>query len=214
MMNGLLRIVFRLARMLGAGTAGALIVAVLPACGGGGTTSSPAPAPTATPLPGVKFYLPLAVGNSWTYNCAGGGSITDSIPAAQPVGSIEAFRFVIQFPGGSSQTQLLANNSDGSTTLYGYIAQDGTGVFVVPSVIIALNPTPGQQFNYPGQNSGTFVTRSFVGSGTSQTPLGTFNVATYSESSGADTYSYALGTGIAEQKHGSSDCLLAAIHLH
>lgn len=209
-----LRMVFRTARTVGTATACALAVAALQACGGGGTTSSPAPAPTATPKPGVKFYQPLAVGNTWNYTCGNNVATTDSIPAAEPVGSIEGFRLALQFPGGASQTQILANNADGSTTLYGYLV-NGSPVFVVPSVIVGANPTPGQQFNYPGPSSGTFVTRSFVGFTTSHlTPLGVFNVAVYSENGGADTYSYALGTGIAEQTHGAFDCLLASFHLH
>lgn len=215
MKHGLLRIVFRNARTVGTAAAGALAVAVLPACGGGGTTSSPAPAPTATPNPGVKFYLPLAVGNTWTYACGNNVTITDVVSAAEPVGNIEGFRFDLQVPGGTSQTQILANSSDGSTALFGYVDKNGSLVFVVPTVIIGVNPTPGQTFNYPGPSSGIYVKRSFVGLGTTHvTPLGVFNVAVYSENGGADTYSYALGTGIAEQTHGSFDCLLASFHLH
>jgi hypothetical protein len=209
-MNCLLRIVVRLARTLGAGAAAALIFAALPACDSG-TTSSPALAPS--PFRGLKFYLPLAVGNTWTYTCGGGVTLTDSISAAQPVGSIEAFRFVLQFPGGSSQTQLLANNADGTTTLYGHIF-NGNPVFVVPEAIIVVDPAPGQSFNYRGP-LGNEVSRNFVSFRmTHVTPLGIFNAAVYTENGGTDTYSYALGTGIAEQTHGTSDCLLASVHLH
>jgi hypothetical protein len=213
MTHALLRGVFHRARAVGTVTAGAVAVAALSACGGGGTTGSPAPAPTPTPKPGVKFYQPLAVGNTWNYSCGNAVTVVDSVPAAQPLGNIEGFRFALQIPSGPSQTQLLANNVDGSTTLYGYLV-GGSLTFVVPTVIVGVNPTPGQQFNYPGPAPGTVVARNFVGFSTSQTPLGVFNVAVYSENGGTDTYSYALATGIAEQKHGAFDCLLASFHLH
>jgi hypothetical protein len=213
MIHGFLRIVFRHARAIDARPLAVAASLLLSACGGTSTSSAPPPKPTPSPLPGVKFYLPLAVGNTWTYNCGGTVTITNHIPAKLPAGSVETFEYVQQFPDGTTQTQLLANNPDGTTTIYGYMV-GGSPVFVVPSVIIGANPTPGQAFNYPAPNT-SIISRIFTGlSTTKPTKFGVFNVAVYSETSGADTYSYALSTGVAEQTHGSSDCLVTSVILH
>ena len=136
-----------------------------------------------------------------------------------------AYEFALQIPQIPSaplqivtEIQLLANDARGNVTLYGYLI-GGNVDAVTPTLFVTANP-PGQQheaFNYPGP-AGTTIDRTFFGLESSNpTPLGTYQVAPYFESSATHNYGYAAGTGIVEEDHGPNDevdCLISAVALH
>jgi len=187
-----------------------LIVALLISCGGGGGASTKQPPP-----PPAQFYLPLAVGNTWTYACNhNGGNLTDTVTQTVAVNGQQTFAMQMQFPNGPTQTFLLANDTQGNTTFYGYLV-NGTAMPVTPTPYIAANPTVGQAFNYPALGGGT-INRTFTSfTVTNPTALGVFNVAVYDEG-GLPAYGYTQGQGVTEQDHNfpQFDCTVTSIKLH
>jgi hypothetical protein len=202
----------------------------LAACGGGGGTGGgggqPPPVPTPTPSP-LQFYQPLATGDTWKYSChfrnppmAGTFPIANRVTGTQMVNGVQTFAFALQVVTSptqiATQTMLLANDTQGNVTLYGYLAS-GTVLPVTPTLIVAAAPSTSTPYNYPALGGGT-VTRSFAAfTVTNPTPLGTFNVAVYYESGATHNYGYALGKGIMEEDHGPNfryDCLIGAFHLN
>ena len=189
--------------------------ALLTACGGGGGTGSPSPGATITPPP-PSFYLPLAVGNQWTYDCGAGGTKSNTVTQTAQVGGLTAFAYAEQIPsqsGTTTQIQLLANDVQGNTTLYGYLV-NGMVAPVTPTLLIAAAPAVNQQFNYPGPNGST-VPRYFRSFDvTNPTQLGTFQVAVYYESNGLHNYGYTLGVGVTEEDQTPYDCKITSRTLH
>ncbi len=210
---------------------------LLTACGGGGTGGGTAP-PTATPAPTatpLQDYLPLAVGNTWSYTCTfrnppmpGSFPKTSSVTGTQMVNGVQTYVFALQIVSSPSQfttwNMLLANDAKGDLMLYGYLV-NGSVQAITPTVIVAANGTPGKQYTgyyYPAPD-GSAVHRYFYGNElTNPTPLGTFHVAAYFENNGSwDTrgYGYTLGQGITEDSQAPDnpeqyDCLVNAIQLH
>ncbi len=206
------------------------------ACGGGGGGTAPPPGPTSTPNPQAHLYEPLATGDSWSYSCQdikGGGenggqpfTITDSVGPTTTVNGQTVYEFSLQIPQVPSsplsiatQIQLLANDSHGNVTLYGYLV-NGSVVGVTPTLFVSANPSlQNASFNYTAPNGSTII-RTFAGFfPTHPTKLGTFpSVADYEEGAGAmNNYGYAPGVGIAEEDHGPNnevDCLITAFTLH
>jgi len=177
------------------------------ACGGGSNTTQPQDPPK-----GAQIYLPLAVGNTWSYDCGGGVTITDSVTEAVTVGGQQTFAFQLEFPNAPTQTFLLANDAQGNTTLYGYLV-NGTAMPVTPAAYISANPKAGEKFDFPAQDGGT-VNRVFFGfEPTNPTPLGIFQVAAYNDNGKQDIWGYAAGKGIMEQDHGSFDCKITSFHV-
>lgn len=176
-------------------------------CGGSGSN---APQP-----PGQQFYLPLALGNTWSYACNhSGGSITDTVTKTVAVNGQQTFALQMEFPNGPQQTLLLANDKHGNTTFYGYLV-NGTPMSMTPTLYISANPTAGQKFDYPAVGGGT-VSRVFAEyTVTNPTALGVFNVAVYNES-GLPAYGYTLGKGVTEQDHNypQFDCTVTSIQVH
>ena len=186
-----------------------LIASLLfPSCGGGGSSSKQPPPPAA------QFYLPLAVGNTWSYACNhNGGNITDTVTQTITVNGQQTFAMEMQFPNGPPQTMLLANDAQGNTTFYGYLV-NGTAMPVTPTAYISANPTVGQTFNYPAPD-GTMVNRIFESfTVTNPTALGVFNVAVYNEG-GVPAYGYTVGKGVTEQDHNypQFDCTVSSIQI-
>lgn len=187
-----------------------VLVAVigLSACGGGSKTQPP------VPPAGPQIYLPLAVGNTWSYDCGGGVTITDNVTQTVTVGGQQAFALQLQFPNSPTQTFLLGNDSQGNTTIYGYLV-NGAPMPVTPAAYISSSPKAMQSFNYPAEGGGT-VNRVFVNfEPTNPTPLGVFQVASYNDSAsgGKDIWGYAAGKGIMEQDHGNFDCKITSFHV-
>ena len=179
------------------------------ACGGGSSTLQPPGPPQ-----GPQIYLPLAVGNTWSYDCGGGVAITDSVTQSVTVGGQQTFALQLEFPNAPTQTVLLANDSKGNTTFYGYLV-NGAPMTVTPTAYISANPKTGDKFDYPAQGGGT-ISRVFVNfEPTNPTPLGVFQVASYNDSaSGAkDIWGYATGKGVMEQDHGNFDCKITSFHV-
>ena len=168
---------------------------------------------TATVTVGPAAVLPLALGSTWTYTCGNGVNITDQVTQTVDVNGHSAFALELQFPQGGTQTFLLNNDSQGNTTLYGYLV-NGVVQAVIPTLYISVNAVPNQHFDYPAQGGGT-VSRFFFGmEPTNPTPLGTFRVAAYNETAQKKIYGYASGVGIAEQDHGNFDCKISSALLH
>jgi hypothetical protein len=185
-----------------------LMISLLLSCGGGSSTKQPSPPP-------VQFYLPLAVGNTWTYACShNGGNITDTVTQTVTVNGQQTFAMQMQFPNGPPQTMLLANDAQGNTTFYGYLV-NGTPMPVTPAPYISANPIAGQQFNYPAPDGSTVnrIFKSFTV--TNPTALGVFNVAVYNEG-GLPAYGYTVAKGLTEQDHNypQFDCTVSSIQLH
>lgn len=173
-------------------------------CGGGSSS---------TPPPKMKqFYLPLAVGNMWTYDCGSGITITDSVTQSITVNNQATFAFQLQFPNGPTQTFLLANDSQGNVTFYGYLV-NGTAMPVTPTVYVSANPSTTADYSYAALGGGT-VARKFINfESTNPTPLGTFRVASYNDNGTQDIWGYTLAKGITEQDHGTFDCKVTSIHV-
>ncbi|HUY40799.1 MAG TPA: hypothetical protein VMV82_04445 [Candidatus Dormibacteraeota bacterium] len=202
------------------------LCALLAACGGGGGGGG-TPGPNPSP-PAPAYYQPLAVGDTWTYTCHNTHNpaeqqyaIQNSVLGTTTVGGQTVYEFSIQIPSSPTQSttviQLLANDAQRNTSIYGYLV-GGTPQTIAPTIIVAANPGPtGTAYDYTGQNAST-IDRIFEGIESSNpTPLGTFTVAPYFESSSTHNYGYALGTGIVEEDHGPSfeyDCLVTSIVLH
>ncbi len=169
----------------------------------------------------MPLYQPLAVGDSWSYACTGGFTVTNAIGRTATVGAQTTYAFAVQIPSSptssTTETMLLANDAAGNTVLYGYLI--GTTVTpVTPTTIVAAAPVLNASFDYPAPGGGT-VTRTFVGfENSNRTPYGgVYAVAPYFESGGTHNYGYALGAGIVEEDHGPHfefDCLLSALTLH
>lgn len=182
-----------------------IVSAFLIACGGGSSSKTQPPQP--------QFFLPLAMGNTWSYDCGGGVSITDSVTQTVTVNGQSTFAVQFEFPNAAAQTFLLANDAKGNTTLYGYLV-NGAPVSIAPALYISANPTPNEPFNYPDQ-AGVTVNRIFFGfEPTNPTPLGIFQVAAYNDNGTQDIWGYAAGKGIMEQDHGTFDCKITNFQLH
>jgi hypothetical protein len=185
-----------------------LISALFLSCGGGSTTKQPPPPP-------AQFYLPLAVGNTWTYTCNhNGGNITDTVTQTVTVNGQPTYAMQMQFPNGPPQTMLLANDEQGNTTFYGYLV-NGTPMPVTPTPYISANPIGGQKFNYPAPD-GTTVVRTFAEfTVTHQTAYGVLPVAVYNEDK-LPAYGYTAGKGVTEQDHNfpQFDCTVTSIQIH
>lgn len=174
------------------------------------------------------LFQPLAKGDSWTYSCRdikGGGenggnpfSFTDRVLRYVTARGQRLSEFELHVPVVPSkplkivtEVMLLANNQRGDLWIYGYVLH-GKLVLKKPTKIVsAVNPPKGATFNYPGP-FGKPVSRFFYGYiPTNPTPLGTFTVADYEESSATNDYGYAHGKGIMEEDHGPNfevDCLI------
>lgn len=172
--------------------------------------------------PGTSgFYLPLAVGNTWIYTC-GTFNKVNSVQTAVTVSGLQTFAYGLEIPTSPTQSsiqiELLANDAQGNTTLYGYLI-NGAVTLVTPTLIIAAVPTVGNSYNYPSP-SGTTVLRQYQGTGNSNpTPLlGTYhNLAVYNENNRQDNYGYVQGVGTVEENHGPNgiyDCLISSVQLH
>jgi hypothetical protein len=186
-----------------------LTTSLLLSCGGGGSSTKQPPPPP------VQFYLPLAVGNTWTYACNhNGGNITDTVTQTVTVSGHLTYAMQMQFPNAPTQTMLLANDAQGNTTFYGYLVNE-TPMPVTPTPYISANPTTGQAFNYPAPDGSTVnrIFKSFTV--TNPTALGVFNVAVYNEG-GLPAYGYTIGKGVTEQDHNypQFDCTVSSIQLH
>ena len=71
-----------------------LTISLSLSCGGSGSSTPPPPPPQ-------QFYLPLAVGNTWSYACNhGGGNITDTVTQTVTVSGQQAFALQMEFPNG------------------------------------------------------------------------------------------------------------------
>lgn len=208
----------------------------LAACGGGGGSmpgpnqSPPGPSPSPQP------FLPLKVGNMWTYACykgtpSPGASAfpkTNQVIGSTTVGSTLTYEYQEQIPTSptvsTTQIQLLANDSAGNTIIYGYMANpSATPVAVTPTVMIPQ--VPGQPltsfYDYPAQGGGT-ISRVFCCTGvTNPTVFGTLPVSEYFDgshvlSSTTDGYGYEVGKGAMEEDHNFNntspriDCIITA----
>lgn len=180
--------------------------ALLTGCGGGSNGKQQPPPPQ-------EAYLPLAVGNTWNYDCGGGVTITDAVTQQVTVNGQPTFALQLQFPNAATQTFLLANDSHENTTFYGYFV-NGAPVSVTPTLYISANPTAGENFSYPALGGGTVDRVFVVFENTNPTPLGVFQVASYNDNGTQDIWGYALGKGVMEQDHGSFDCKITAYQLH
>ena len=193
------------------------------ACGGGGGSSQtlPTPAPSSSPRP----WLPLSVGDTWSYACylgspAPGASTfpkSNAVIGTQVVSGTTTFAYEIQVPTSptnmTEQIQLLADDAAGNTVLFGYLAAPGASPEPIasPTIVIAQNPgSPGSVFDYPAENGGT-VSRFFFGNiPTHPTVFGVFQVDAYYEGShtfatSPDCYGYAPGLGSMEEDHNFTD---------
>lgn len=213
----------------------ALAALWLAGCGGGGGGSLPGPTPPPGPSPSPQSYLPLAVGNTWTYACyrgtpAPGASTfpkTNQVLGTTTVGGTVTYEYAQQIPSSPTQStaqiQLLANDANRNTVLYGYMANPtAPPQLVTPTVIVAASPGPSNApFDYPAQGGGT-VSRVFCCIGpTNATVFGVFSVAEYYDGShivdsATDGYGYALGKGVMEEDHNFNnpatriDCIITA----
>ena len=209
----------------------------LAACGGGGSSlpapgETPSPGPSRSPLP----FLPLKVGNTWTYACYLGTPVpgastfpkTNQVIGSTTVGTTVTYEYQEQLPTspttGSTQIQLLANDTNGNTLLYGYMANPtASPTAVTPTVIIPHVPGPPLTsfYDYPAQGGGT-ISRVFCCTGnTNLTVFGVLPVSEYFDgshvlSSTTDGYGYEIGKGAMEEVHNSNnaspkvDCLITA----
>jgi hypothetical protein len=192
-----------------ANTVVCLITSLLLSCGGGSSTKQPSPPPPS------QLYLPLAVGNTWTYACNhNGGSISDTVTQTVTVNGQLTYAMQMEFPNGPPQTMLLANDAQGNTTFYGYLV-NGTPMPVTPSLYVSANPQKGEKFDYPALGGG-IVNRAFAEfTVTNPTTLGVLPVAVYNEN-GLPAYGYDAGKGVMEQDHNypQFDCTVISFHVH
>ena len=92
-----------------------LNIALLTSCGGGSAATQPPPPKQ------QQAYLPLAMGNTWNYDCGSGVTITDTVTQQVTVNGQTTFALQLQFPNAATQTFLLANDAQENTTFYGYL---------------------------------------------------------------------------------------------
>jgi hypothetical protein len=199
------------------------IAAVLAACAGGATPSAGHVADGGSALadavPG-KVYQPLAVGNFWKFTCNHLFSITDRVVGTYHVKARLVYALSLQIPSSPTKStyviQLLANDSNGNTWIYGYLIH-GKVHAVTPTQIVAAKPVPYHYYDYPAPTHGK-ITRQFLNfEDTNKTPLGVFWVAPYFESNRTHNYGYSLGRGVMEEDHGPQyryDCLIEKFVLH
>ena len=165
-------------------------------------------------------YQPLAIGDSWTFVCNHQFDIVDHVPATAHIGKRLVYELSLQIPSSPTKSvtvvQLLANDSSGSTWIYGYLL-GGKVRAVKPTRIVAHAPVLNRHYDYPGPTRGT-IERIFKGfEYTNHTPLGVFWVAPYFESASTHNYGYSLGRGVMEEDHGPNfryDCLIKKYVLH
>jgi len=202
----------------------------LGSCGGGGGSSPGPTPPPASPVP----YLPLKVGDVWTYACylgtpAPGASAfpkTNQVLGTVTVNGTLTYEYAQQLPSSptnsTTQIQLLANDGQQNTVLYGYMANPTASPQpVTPTVIVAQHPGGnGSVFDYPSEAGGV-VSRFFFGNGvTNPTVFGVLPVSEYFEGShnintATDGYGYLLGRGVMEEDHNFNtpqriDCIITA----
>lgn len=203
-----------------------VITSALAACGGGGGGTNTPPNPTPSPV--RQLYQPLAAGDSWTYTCHNTQNkaeqpyeIHNSVLGTATVDGKTVYEFSLQIPSSPTQSttvvQLLANDAQANTWIYGYMVS-GNVQTITPAEIVAWSPGgKGTAYNYTGED-GAVIDRVFEGVESSNpTPLGTFTVAPYFESSGTHNYGYAYNDGIVEEDHGPNfqyDCLITTMNLH
>jgi hypothetical protein len=176
--------------------------------------------PSASPKP----FLPLAVGDTWTYSCYLGPSPgattfpkTNAVIGTATVNGTARFEYQLQTPisptQSTTQIQLLSNDAAGNTVLYGYVAAPGASPspIVSPTVIIAHGPGPnGTTYDYPSQNGGV-VQRVFCCTEHSlPTVFGTFTVDAYFDGSNVlqnapNGYGYANGIGSVDEAYNVTD---------
>ena len=198
--------------------------------GGGGAIPNPSPQPSVSPA----LYQPLAVGNTWTYSCGPHPAralkvravstpfpISDTVTETAVVNGVSVFALALQIPDPSgaitTQTELLANDGQGNTSIYGYLIS-GTIQPVTPAIIIGANPVVGQSFNYTGPTGSTVPRTLQAFTVSNPTAYGVFqNVAVYYENGGTTSnYGYVRGIGSVEQDHDNFlyDCTLQSYQLH
>jgi hypothetical protein len=200
--------------------AGFLAVTVVFASCGSQTAAPGAAVQTPADTPATKsVYQPLAVGNTWKYVCNHQFPIENAVLGKLRLDARTVYEFSIQIPSSPVHSvkvvQLLANDSTGTTRIYGYLLH-GKPHEVTPAAIVVASPVLHQHYDYPRLGGGK-VTRIFMGfENTNPTPLGTFYVAPYFESGGTHNYGYALGKGVMEEDHGPNykyDCLIDHVTL-
>jgi hypothetical protein len=196
-------------------------VAVLAGCGG---SQVPAGAPGAIPQSvrsgATRVYQPLALGDSWTFICNQKFTIMDRVIATRHIKGRLVYALSLQIPSSptksTKEVQLLANDVDGNTRIYGYLVA-GKVHTVVPAKIVVNSPVLNAHYDYPGPTHGK-ISRVFKGfEYTNRTPLGVFWVAPYFESGGTHNYGYSLGRGVMEEDHGPNyefDCLIEKLVIH
>jgi len=164
--------------------------------------------------------LPLRDGELWTYACylgtpTPGASTfpkTNQVIGHTTVGATTVYEYAQQMPTSPTQSttqiQLLANDANDNTLIYGYMANPtATPEVVTPTIIVAANPGPSNApFDYPGQDGGT-VSRVFCcNTVTNETAFGVIPVSAYFDGShnvemATDGYGYAAGKGVMEEDH-------------
>ena len=184
----------------------------------------PGPSPSSGPAASPKPFLPLALGDTWTYACYLGPSPgpstfpkTNAVVGTATVNGTTTYEYQLQTPisptQSTTQIQLLANDTAGNTILYGYAASPGASPspLVSPTVIIAQAPGPdGTTYDYPAQNGGT-VQRVFCCTENSRpTIFGTYTVDAYFEGSNvllntSSGYGYAVGVGSVDEAYNLTD---------
>jgi len=210
-------------------------VLVLAACGGGAAGPGPGPTPPPGGSPSPQPYLPLAVGETWTYACylgtpAPGASTfpkTNSVLGTTTVGGTLVYEYAEQIPSSptksATQIQLLANDANQNTLIYGYMANPtATPQAVAPTLIVPASPGPSNKpYDYPSEQGG-LISRVFCCRGvTNPTKFGVFQVNEFFDgshvvSSATDGYGYARGLGVMEEDHNFNnaatriDCIVTA----
>jgi hypothetical protein len=213
----------------------ALAVLWLVSCGGGGGGSLPGPTPPPLPSPSPAPYQPLAVGDTWTYACyrgtpAPGASAfpkTNQVLGTVRVAGTVTYEYAEQIPSSPTQSttqiQLLANDGNDNTMLYGYMANPTAAPqLVTPTIVVPSSPGPSNApWDYPAQGGGT-VQRVFCCSGvTNPTKFGVITVNEFYDGSHVvdmttDGYGYARGQGVMEEDHNFNnpatriDCIVTA----
>lgn len=197
--------------------------------------SSAAAAAQTRTIDAQSFYQPLALHDSWRYQCRdikheGENNnqpfvIKNAVIGETTLGKTPVYKFSLQVPQVPSKplkidtiVQLLANDSSGNVRIYGYLI--GGKVVRIPATVFVTAHPPREQhksFDYRGPDGKT-ITRIFYGLEQSNpTKYGVFEVAPYFESSNTHDYGYAKAWGIVEEDHGPNyevDCLLNGITRH
>lgn len=194
------------------------------ACGGGSGVAQNATTPPG-PTPSPQPYLPLRVGDLWTYACyrgtpAPGASTfpkTNQIIGTTTINGTVTYEYQEQLPTSptstTAQIQLLANDARGNTILYGYMVNSTASPMpVTPTVIVPEHPgSAGASFyDYPAEGGGS-ISRVFCCSTvTNPTVFGLLNVNVYFDgshvvASSTDGYGYTIGTGVTEEDHNFND---------